>query len=159
MCSWLTNSSLRLIGRDAPGVGRSNSEQKRRYLFPRESNMSYNLPDGCTDYDCDPWPRFGEKEIEDDIMVSCEGCGRLFHPDELQAVPAVDADIQWCEHCRSACECGHIKGIHSQGANWGCEECDCMAHNDPPVPPKVIAAAKGIYMSDRFRQQLRKERG
>ena len=96
----------------------------------------------------------------------CEGCGKQFEVGELDKVPCVDADLQWCEACRKPCAtCGHMKGIHGAGA-YGCDgnhgevgECGCAKFNPPE---SVLACAKalpgGIWLSDRFREQLRRDR-
>ena len=103
----------------------------------------------------------------------CEGCGNQFEVGELDEIAAIDPDLHWCEACRVVCEhCGHILGVHAivvrdYRLQDGCDgnhgelgECVCVGFA-AKVPRAVVARAKaigGIWMSDRFRQELRRKR-
>jgi hypothetical protein len=102
------------------------------------------------------------------MLATCEGCGNKFQAQELEVVPCIDADLHWCAACRQHCAtCHHIKGTHYKfGSGDACDgdhgeigECGCAKF---VAPPAVLAAAKaipaGIWMSDRFKQQLRSAR-
>ena len=126
------------------------------------------LPPGCNNNDIDGG-RY-RRQLDQVETAFCSGCDRQFEVGDVAIVPSVDPDLKWCDDCRKPCPegCGHIVGVHSVYPTLECDgngepdDCHCKWHRPVNVPEAIVTAAKaiplGIWMSERFRQELRRGR-